>query len=141
MTGPASAQTAGTAKKSVACWKALGTREFFGSAEQVQQLKAQIRAANSITCPRVGFSYRATGRAGLVAFDRAGGVILRMTRFPDQEATLETWTPASDRSVLSDDPDDGFDQGTYTFNASRNQVSQVLRAFVRRNAGNLGASL
>jgi hypothetical protein len=75
----------------------------------------------------------------VVAYDRASGAIIRVADWATS-VRAERWGGTSDASVLRDDPDDGFSQGTYQDTGVRpDQVPGALRAFARRYGGRVGA--
>jgi hypothetical protein len=115
------------------CWIDVPKKSYYGSADQVQQLKQIVTRSN---CPILGFSYRTPERIGLVVFERASGDIFRLNLWTgDARVMWERWSGATPKSISADDPDDGFDSGIYTQPTNgRAPMSAAVRRFLGMRA-------
>jgi hypothetical protein len=100
--------------KSEACFKNLGTKEYFGSTEQVRELQQETTRKSVKACPRIGFRIALPTHSTLVVYDRPVGMIIRTGKWKGQAATQwELWSGVTPAKFRTDDPDDGFDAGVY----------------------------
>ena len=112
---PVSSAVAQRAKQSLpGCLGNLGTKEYFGSAEQVRELQRRVRAFDAKTCPQVGFRFAAGPRRARVPYDRTTGSMVRVALWQGEDRpSWEYWSGVTDASLLRDEADGGIDTGQY----------------------------
>lgn len=118
-----------------ACWKDVGLKAEYGSADQLRDLQQFARSGRSCDFYAITWRIRPMpDRRSVLIWDLNRQQLVRI-HIESHRPRWERWTGATRRAVLADDPGDGYDYASYTSGSGSAGVSSGARSFVRSGAG------